>query len=395
MTDPPDQAEARLRLAFVCAGNPHDLRTWSGTPAHMLQALRPHFDIVDVVSRPFPAWFLLLRRAVRRLTGGSIDIMWSRFWTSRVSAKTVAMLENSQCDYVFAVAVTPIAAYLVSVKPTIFLSDATQALMSGYNPHHSRLAPWIKRSAKSLESDSIGGAEVCLFPSNWATSSAISHHGGRPEKVITAPWGANLIADSITQPEARSASDWRLLFVGTDWFGKGGDIALATVAKMRREGHNVQIDIVGSVPSTPYPKIDGVTFHGFLDKNLESDRTRLSTLFRAADVFFLPTRFDALGIVVAEAASYALPAVSYDTGGVSAMVIDQATGLLLKEGADADAFAVALTGLLEDRDRYLAMSHAALERSRSTLNWAAWGKRVAAELRARSNPSRKRAANAA
>jgi glycosyltransferase involved in cell wall biosynthesis len=388
MTDPSSQAGARLRLAFVCAGDPLDLRTWSGTPAHMLQALRPHFDIVDVVTRPFPGWFLLLRRAVRRLTGGSIDIMWSKFWTSRVSAKTVTALKNSDCDYVFAVAVTPIAAYVVSVKPTIFLSDATQELMSGYNPHHMRLAPWLKRSAASLESKSIAGAEVCLFPSNWATKSAIADHGGRPGQVIAAPWGANLIADSITKPETRSPTDWRLLFVGTHWYGKGGDIALAAVAKMRREGRNVQIDIVGSEPGTPHPKIEGVTFHGFLNKNLEADRARLNDLFRAADVFFLPTRFDALGIVFAEAASYALPAVSYDTGGVSAMVVDQETGLLLEEGSSADAFADALIGLLEDRERYLKMSHAALERSRSTLNWAAWGERVAGELAARHGSSR-------
>jgi glycosyltransferase involved in cell wall biosynthesis len=394
MTEPSGQAAPRLRLAFICAGDPLDMRTWSGTPAHMLQTLRQHFDIVDVVTEPFPAWFIFLRRALRRLTGGAIDIMWSRFWTSRISAKAVTELVKSDCDYVFAVAVTPITAYVVSRKPTVFLSDATQSLMSGYNPHHIRLAPWLKRSAAALESESIGKAAVCLFPSNWAMLSAISDHGGRPDRVITAPWGANLVADSITDPDSRSATDWRLLFVGTDWYGKGGDTALAAVAKMRGEGRNVHIDIVGSAP-TPLRQIDGVTFHGFLNKNLEADRVRLNELFRAADVFFLPTRFDALGIVFAEAASYALPAVSYRTGGVPAMVVDQETGLLLEEGADADAFASALTGLLADRERYLKMSYAALQRSRNTLNWSAWGKRVAVELEARRRADRKPVVDAA
>lgn len=390
MTDPSGPATARLRLAFVCAGDPLDVRTWSGTPAHMLQALRPHFDIVDVVTRPFPAWFLLLRRVLRRLTFGAIDIIWSQFWTSKASAKVVAELENSECDYVFAVAVTAIAAHVVSVKPTVFLSDATLALMSDNKPHRLRLAPWLRRSAASLESKSIGGAEVCFFPSDWAMSSAISAHGGKSERLVAAPWGANLMADRIIGPETRSATDWRLLFVGVDWFRKGGGTALATVAKMRQQGRNVQIDIVGSAPSTPHPTIDGVTFHGFLNKNDAGDRARLSALFRQADVFFLPTRFDALGIVFAEAAAYGLPAVSCDTGGVAAMVVDQVTGILLEEGASADACAEALTGLLEDRNRYLQMSHAALERSRTTLNWAAWGQRVADELNTRHAAGRRR-----
>ena len=64
------ETETRLRLAFVCAGDPFDLRTWSGTPSYMLEALEEHFDINLVVRDPFPAWFVFVRRVVRRLTAG-------------------------------------------------------------------------------------------------------------------------------------------------------------------------------------------------------------------------------------------------------------------------------------------------------------------------------------
>jgi glycosyltransferase involved in cell wall biosynthesis len=354
----------------------------------MLEALRAHFEVVDVVREPFPSWFVFLRRVFRRLTGGGVDIVWSRFWASIVSAKVVKQLKKSECDYVFAVAVTPIAAHLVSVKPTVFVSDATQSLMSNYNPMHSNMTSWMKRSARILESTSISGAELCLFPSNWAMSSAIADHGAKAIDTIAVPWGANLVRDEISAPEERSATDWRLLFIGTDWDGKGGDIALATVAKMREQGRNVQIDIVGSEPATPPPTIEGVIFHGFLNKNNEGDRARLAELFRKADVFFLPTQFEALGIVFAEAASYALPSVTYDTGGISGMVVDQVTGILLKEGEGPGAFCDALTDLLSDRERYVSMCHAALQRSQKLLNWEAWSQRVADELNARHKSSR-------
>jgi len=361
----------------------------------MLEALRQHFDMVDVVRQPFPSWFVFLRRVFRRLTGGAVDIIWSQFWASLVSSKIVKRLKNSECDYIFAVAVTPIAAHLVSVKPTVFVSDATQSLMSNYNPMHSSLTPWLKRSARALENRSISEAEFCLFPSNWAMSSAIADHGGKPINTFAVPWGANLIPADISAPEKRSENDWRLLFVGTDWQGQGGEIALATVAKMREQGRRVEIDIVGSMPATPPPSIDGVTFHGFLYKNKESDRARLSELFRRADVFFLPTQFEALGIVFAEAASYAIPSVTYDTGGISGMVVDQVTGILIKEGEGADAFCEALTDLLTDRERYLGMCRAALQRSHAMLNWNAWAQRVADELNARRRPSREAAGQGA
>ncbi|HEY2359018.1 MAG TPA: glycosyltransferase family 4 protein [Phenylobacterium sp.] len=349
----------------------------------MLEALEEHFDINLVVRDPFPAWFVFVRRVVRRLTAGLIDIMWSPFLTTLIGRPTLDTIKAADCDFVFAVAVTPLCANLVSFGPTVFVSDATQALLSNYNPFQKRLAPWVKRSARELETRAINGAAVCLFPSPWAASSAIADHEGIADRVVTVPWGANLIAEHFTPPEARSSTEWRLLFVGVDWHWKGGDIALAAVEEMRKRNPGVHIDVVGSVPSAPPPQIDGVTFHGFLNKNKPMESERLASLFRGADLLFLPTLSDALGIVFAEAASYAIPAVSYATGGVPAMVIHQETGLLLDAGADAHAFATAMTELLEDRDRYIKMSRAALERSRKVLNWPAWGRRVAGELTAR------------
>jgi len=383
MTDRSGPAGKRLRLAFICAGNPCDLRTWSGTPSHMLKALRPHFDVVNVIHEPFPRWFVLLRRAIRRLTRGSVDIIWSQFWAYLVSIPAVNKLKKSQCDYVFAVAVTPIAAHVVSVRPTVFVSDTTQHLMSNYNPMHSNLVPYLKKSARMLESTSVSGAELCLYPSEWARSSAVSDHGARVENAVAVPWGANLIAENISRPEERSRTDWRLLFVGADWQGKGGDIALATVAKMREQGRRVEIDIVGSRPTRLPENIDGITFHGFLNKNSAMNRNRLSEIYRRAHVFFLPTQFEALGIVFAEAASYGIPSVSYNTGGISGMIIDQVTGILVREGEGADVFCKVLTDLLADRERYLKMCHAALQRSRTMLNWEAWAQRVADELNTR------------
>jgi glycosyltransferase involved in cell wall biosynthesis len=93
-------------------------------------------------------------------------------------------------------------------------------------------------------------------------------------------------------------------------------------------------------------------------------------------MFFLLTRSEALGIVFAEAASYALPSVSYDTGGISAMVVDGETGRLAPEGSSAEVFADTLSGLMDDRETYLRMSNAALRRSEQTLNWPAWARDV-------------------
>ena len=342
----------------------------------MLEALQQHFDVVTIIREPFPAWFMFARKVVRRLTGRAIDLYWISYFARLAPARALRELRRSHADFIVAVAITPLCAQLVDKAKTVFISDATQAAMMNYYPNHSSMTAWMKRSAARLETASIQGATVCTFPSNWAAQSAIANHGGDPDKVSVVHWGANLIAQSYVPPEERPTDVWRILFVGVDWKGKGGDIALEAIRQVRARGINAHLDIVGSAPSDPPPRIDGVTFHGFLNKNDPGDRARLEDLFRRAHISFLPTQFEALGIVFAEAASFAVPSVTYDTGGISGMVVHEQTGILLPEGAPAGDFAEALFALISDRQRYLSMANAALARSREVLNWNAWALRL-------------------
>lgn len=364
-----------IRLAFLCAGDPLDVLTWSGTPYHMLEALKHEFDVVEVVRKPWPTWFNLLRKALRRLTFGKIDIYWWPPLARMGAARTIAALQRPDIDFAFVVAASPIAAELVRRQPIAYVSDATFALISDYNRWLRRLAPALKQSAHQLEADCLQGASATFLPSDWARTSAIQDHGGDPERIHVVPWGSNMTAENPTAPDDRSKETWRLLFVGIDWVRKGGDIALATIAEMRRRGHDVHLDIVGSAPEDT-PKLDGVTFHGFLDKRKPAEREKLYGLFRSSHAFFLPTKSEALGIVFAEAASYGLPTISYRTGGISAMVADGETGLLLEEGSSSHQFADAIIGLLGDWDTYLRMAKAAPLRSEQVLNWPAWARDV-------------------
>ena len=367
---------SKLRLAFLCAGDPLDVLTWSGTPYHMLQALRGEFEVVEPIRQPWPTWFDFMRRALRRLSGGKVDIYWWPFLTTLAASGTISTIANMNCDVAFVVAASPIGAELFRRKPVAYVSDATFALMENYNYRLRRLAPQLKRWASDTEARCLDGSIASFLPSDWARDSAIRDHGGDPGRVFVVPWGSNMTAENPTSPERRSKDKWRLLFVGTDWAGKGGDIALETVAEMRRRGHDAHLDMVGCLPPGGPTAIEGVTFHGFLDKRNEAQRAKLYDLFRSAHAFFLPTQSEALGIVFAEAASYGLPAISYDTGGISGMVTHGETGLLLPEGASPAAFAEAMIGLFGDWPAYLRMAQAAPVRADKVLNWPAWAREV-------------------
>lgn len=368
--------DQRPRVAFIAAGDPLEVRTWSGTPYHMLAALRERMDVATIVRQPWSGWFPLLRSAVRKLSGRRIDLYWSPFWTRLASRKVRAEIEASDCDLVIGVAITPILVHLIGRKPVFYISDATLAVMADYYPFFKRLLLSLRENARAMETRCIRDADAAFFPSVWAQRSAIRDHEGDPERTYQIEWGANMPGQNPRPPEARPLTPWRLLFVGVGFEGKGGWIAIDALKEVRRRGFDATLDMVGSTPPEPLPEIPGVTFHGFLRKSDPEQKERMETLFREAHLFVLPTAFDAFPTVIAESASYGVPAVSYRTGGLESNVRHGETGLLVEEGAPAEAFADQIVELMTDRARYERMAAAALEFSRERLNWERWAGEV-------------------
>jgi glycosyltransferase involved in cell wall biosynthesis len=97
---------------------------------------------------------------------------------------------------------------------------------------------------------------------------------------------------------------------------------------------------------------DRVTFGGRVDA--------VEDWVRAADVFALPSMYEALGIALVEAAACGLPAVASRTGGIPDVVENDRSGVLVTPG-DVVALAAALRRLVADPGAASAMGLAARE----------------------------------
>ncbi len=104
----------------------------------------------------------------------------------------------------------------------------------------------------------------------------------------------------------------------------------------------------------------------------------LPAIFAAADIYVWPAIKEAYGMALLEAQAAALPVVAGNSGGVAGVVAPGQGGLLVPAG-DAPAFAAAVSELLTDRPRRLAMAQAAqkhtlekhgLKRAAAALNGA-------------------------
>lgn len=90
----------------------------------------------------------------------------------------------------------------------------------------------------------------------------------------------------------------------------------------------------------------------------------LSSFYRAADVVVVPSRSESFGLVALEAAACGVPVVATDTGGLSHVVVDGATGLLVPDRRPRHV-AEAIERLLSNPEKARSMGRAAARRAES------------------------------
>jgi glycosyltransferase involved in cell wall biosynthesis len=88
----------------------------------------------------------------------------------------------------------------------------------------------------------------------------------------------------------------------------------------------------------------------------------LAEFWRRIDVFFLPSRFEALGTSILDALARGIPVVASEVGGIPEVVRSGREGILVPPG-HAEGFARALISILDDPGRAQALGSAGRERA--------------------------------
>jgi glycosyltransferase involved in cell wall biosynthesis len=155
-----------------------------------------------------------------------------------------------------------------------------------------------------------------------------------------------------------------LLFVGIGWERKGGAIALEAARRLNEAGIPTTLKIVGSqAPGDLPPYVEQL---GFINKNEPEGQSRLAQLYRTSDIFILPSRAEAFGVVVAEAAAFGVPALVSDTGGLAETVSEGRSGFTIPLSDNGTLFAERAKTILADYVNFAESAYAEFEQR---LNW--------------------------
>jgi glycogen synthase len=242
---------------------------------------------------------------------------------------------------------------------------------------HDRVA---RNSTMDHQLRMLREADAVLTLTNLERAGLIER-GLAAERVVTI--GGGVDARPPLLDEATLLSEYQLaapfvLFVGRLSFDKGALHAAEAVIKLRRDGVNVSLVLIGQ--STP-------EFDRFWRSLAEADRSVIRplgvlaedhkhTVMHAAALLALPSRTDSFGIVLLEAWSHGLPVVGARAGGIPAVIDDGQNGLLVKFG-DVGGLAAAFKRLLQDDGLRRALGQQGQAKLAAQYTWERVADRVA------------------
>jgi glycosyltransferase involved in cell wall biosynthesis len=353
-------------------------RSFSGTTLHLAQAgmasgtLEGCFSLYardrpDNVLRGIGALWKLSRYALRRKPDGfkfseaGLDYLWRK--NIRHLAGT-SLLNNFQLyggwyhDHC--------AHY--GIGTNYYIDGTLSEYFESYESMDtSNLDRSTQAAALAMEQAGYKTADRIIVMSRRSAHKLQTSYGVPESKIHVVPPGANLPDD--IGPQDRSAASaaksvFTLGFIGLYPLRKGLDTLAAALHILRSRGLSVRLRVIGRCPDEIKGQ-PGVEYVGEIDKVREL--ARFVREVRTMHLGCLLSRAELAGIALLEFIRLGIPVIGTDVGGATD-ILEGSGSLMVAPSVTAEQLADVIAPLIEDRDRYAALSRDAELHA----DWASW-----------------------
>ncbi len=368
-----------MKIAFVTPYyNPQDIKRGSGTFYYMSHELeRQGCEISYIGPLTFQTPFLthLLRAFVKRVQKRRYITYLDPSVANELGKELKTQLLKLSVNLILTNDPGLVAGLNVEL-PVVYYSDVMLPASPKANVLRELVAYrqvplWALRRYQKTMRRCLERAALAIFPAQWQLEQA-KGYGVDPAKLHLVSFGANIPDPGPEMAEQRDFNknsqprNVKLLFVGTDWERKGGDIAVAVTNLLHDERVDASLDVVGkNLQGMPLH----IRSHGQLHKNNPEEWVLMDKLYRSSDVFILPSRSEGSVISPREAAAYGLPTLAYRIEGMLASVVDGQSGVLLEPGIGPERFAQIILDWLNNPEAYQRLCLGARRFYESDANW--------------------------
>lgn len=299
--------------------------TWSGTSYQLREALKEYYDVIFVDSSDIRI-IQLIRMISKKIEKKTASYLFKPLY------EELHKLEiNSRLKEYKDIPVLQISENVETKNPFYLYRDMAYACYpyvldklknDNHDYGHGMLNSISKKSLKQRikrEEKLQDKASGIFYMGQWVSDLMKEYYPEYNEKTYHVGGGLN--NELVLKEKNKNNNKKTILFVGIDFKRKGGELLLKAFSKLR-EKHGDKIELIIAGPEKKEEK-DGVKFIG------KASKEELSNLFSSSDVFCMPSRFEAYGLVFCEALSYGLPIVAYNDFEMSHFVENGKNGYLI------------------------------------------------------------------
>lgn len=335
-----------MKLLFSCVWDKEKSKTWSGTTYSLYKALSKKVDLIDCnIKINFFERVMILLSSLRIKNGKLIKLNISNKCRDRIVQKKIKRnyYDNNEETvlHVGTLEEEPNNAYCyldLSIDSLIYYKEKHPELFQ-YSSYEN-ISNEILEDKKNHQNKNFNNIKGIFTMSKWVADNLSTYTGIPKEKVHWVGGGINLDTNLI---EEKNKEGNKILFVGRDFKRKGGDLVYNAFIKLKENKKDLELFIAGP-KECPIGKITpGVHFLGDISVN------KLSEYFNKCDIFCMPSRFEAYGLVFIEALVYGLPCIGRNEFAMREFIEDGYNGYLINND-DVGELSKKMELLLEDSE---------------------------------------------
>jgi glycosyltransferase involved in cell wall biosynthesis len=370
-----------MHITHVTDANPSDPDVSSGTLFWISKSLKQqNIELQDwyispeqTLLDPVKELIFQCKKQWAKLYGRShLVAYWHEARARKIANYLKLRLQQQKTNVILTSLSAVPGAFLETSLPIVYWTDNVYASLANFYPMYRLFHPDNHWDAHIVTEAMLRNAKLLIFSSEWAAHSAIQLYGISRNKIQVVPFGANLDITHTREDvqkfiNARAKNKINLLFVGKEWYRKGGDIVLCVAEALHNAGYIVELTLVGRIPKQSFPSY--VKCIEVFSKKNPQNVEKLKALYREAHFLFVPSRAEAYGIVFCEANAFGVPIVTTYVGGISEIVKDNINGMTFSLEATIQEYCDYIVNLTENKNQYEKLALSAFNEYATRLNW--------------------------
>lgn len=365
-----------MKIAFISLDSHLNVKSWSGTNYFMFKSISElNKDTIAMggLKINYKIIQYLIKIIVIFIFKSKYEVFRNPLAFNGFAKQVNNFIKINKPDIIVSAGSLPVVALKTDV-PVFIWSDATFENLTQSYPWYSAMNSKVQKRLNDFETFAFRNASKVFMSSSWATESLKNDYKIDSSQFVELPFGANLNYIPIKEEvysniESKSLNKLKFLFLAVEAERKGLDRVLRVLYLLKQKGFDIELNVVGCNPNIDNKYKSFTNVIGFISKGTEEGMQKIEQYLYDSTLLFVPSLFEAFGLVFAEASAHGLPSITSNVGGIPSVVFDGKNGYKFELDEKDEVILSKIIEITSDLTQYKELCKSSFDEYEKRLNW--------------------------